>query len=98
VAEPEVLATWLAFWSLVRLDPQIGRQHTRIYAGYRSRLEQLLADCAGPDPAFDLRLAAIGLTAAIDGLWLELCLDPSAFTPDEAGDIAERFLAAYLGD
>lgn len=97
VMDPEVLATWLAFWSLVRIQPRIGRLHGALYAQYRERLEHLLADCAGPAPEFDIRLAAIGLTAAIDGLWLELCLDPTTFTPKEAGEIAERFSAAYLG-
>jgi hypothetical protein len=43
----------------------------------------------------DARLAAIGLTAVVDGLWLELCLDPTVFTPAEAGAIAERLLAGY---
>ena len=98
LAQSEVLATRLAFWSLVRLQPEIGRLHGRIYAQYRERLEGLLAQCAGPEPTFNLRLAAIGLCAAIDGLWLELCLDPTTFTPDEAGQIAERFLTACLGD
>ena len=96
IMDAAVLATWLAFWSLVRIQPEIGRLHGEIYAQYRKRLEKLLLDCAGPSPAFDVRLAAIGLCAAIDGLWLELCLDPSTFTPEEAGAIAERFLAAWL--
>src|SRR3546814_17610601 len=59
-----------------------------IYAAFRSDLESLLTDCgmiparAGP--------AAIALTAMIDGLWLELSLDSSAFTPPEAGAIARK--------
>ncbi|QUD88788.1 transcriptional regulator BetI [Phenylobacterium montanum] len=96
ILDPAVLATWLAFWSLVRLQPEIGRLHGEIYAQYRARLEALLLDCAGSSPTFDIRLAAIGLCAAIDGLWLELCLDPTTFTPDEAGQIAERFMRAWL--
>jgi AcrR family transcriptional regulator len=96
ILDAAVLATWLAFWSLVRIQPEIGRLHGEIYAQYRARLEALLAECAGSAPAFDIRLAAIGLGAAIDGLWLELCLDPTTFTPDEAGQIAERFLRACL--
>lgn len=96
ILDAEVLATWLAFWGLVKTQDQIARLHGRIYADYRLRLERLLADCAGLAPRFDIRLAAIGLGAAIDGLWLELCLDPTTFTPEEAGQIAERFLAAWL--
>lgn len=96
IMDAGLLATWLAFWSLVRIQPQIGAIHGKTYAQYRARLEALLIDCAGPSPAFDVRLAAIGLGAAIDGLWLELCLDPTTFTPEDAGMVVERFLKAYL--
>lgn len=93
VLDPQLLATWLAFWSLVKVDPRIGAIHQRSYAAYRARLEELLAACA---PGLDARLAAIGLTAVVDGLWLELCLDPSVFTPAEAEAIADRLLGGWL--
>ena len=94
VLDPNLLATWLAFWSLVKVDDAIGAIHRRTYAGYRARLEELLTAC---DPSVDARLAAIGLTAVVDGLWLELCLDETVFTSAEAGAIAERLAAGYLG-
>ncbi len=37
----------------------------------------------------DLRQAAIGLTALVDGLWLEWCLEPSNFRPREAVELCE---------
>jgi hypothetical protein len=44
------------------------------------------------------RVAAISLTALVDGLWLELCLDRTTFTPQEAqamvADAMERVLGA----
>ena len=40
--------------------------------------------------------AAIALTATVDGLWLELCLDPATFGPDEAARIIARALEAWL--
>jgi len=39
----------------------------------------------------DLRLAAIGLTALLDGLWLEWCLEPGAFKPAEAVALCETW-------
>jgi AcrR family transcriptional regulator len=39
IAQPALLATWIAFWSLVTSQPQIARQHDEQYAGYRARLE-----------------------------------------------------------
>ena len=90
VASGELLATWIAFWSLVRTRADIARQHDQQYAAFRARLEALLADCGTP-PA-DLRRAAISITALIDGLWLELCLSPQTFAPHEAESIARAAL------
>lgn len=95
IAEPALLATWIAFWSLARGRADLAAAHDRQYAGYRAGLEALLGACGVAERA--RRLAAIGLTALVDGLWLELCLSPGAFTPDEARAIAERQIAALLG-
>ena len=89
-----LLATWIAFWSLVTAREDIARQHDEQYAGYRARLEVLLADCGVP--AARLRLAAISTTALVDGLWLELCLSPGCFTVAEAGAMARRHLDSLI--
>ena len=92
IASGELLATWTAFWSLVRSRDDIARQHDEQYAAFRARLETLLAECGLPAPR--LRHAAIAITALVDGLWLELCLSPQAFSADEAGTIARSVLDA----
>lgn len=92
IASGELLATWTAFWSLVRSRDDIARQHDEQYAAFRARLEALLAECGLPAPR--LRHAAIAITALVDGLWLELCLSPQAFSADEAGTIARSVLDA----
>lgn len=94
IADPQLLATWIGFWSLVRSQDSIARQHDEQYAAFRSRLEVLLADCGLPDAR--LRRAAIAITALVDGLWLELCLSPEAFSAAEAGEIARSALDALL--
>ena len=88
IADPALLATWIAFWSLVKAKPEIADLHRTSYAAYRRRLEALLIECGVP--ATGLRMAAIGITALVDGLWLELCLAPETFTPAEAAAITER--------
>lgn len=95
IADPALLATWIAFWSLVKSRPMIAALHDAIYARYRTDLEALLAACAVAAPA--CRLTAIAITALVDGLWLELCLSPEAFSPAEARGITERQIAALLG-
>lgn len=94
IADPALLATWVAFWSLVTARTDIARQHDEQYAGYRARLEDLLAEC-GVEPA-KRRGHAIAITALVDGLWLELCLSPGCFTAEEARDIARNFLATII--
>lgn len=94
IASGELLATWTAFWSLVRSRDDIARQHDEQYAAFRARLETLLAECGLPAPR--LRHAAIAITALVDGLWLELCLSPQAFSADEAGTIARSVLDALI--
>ena len=95
IADPALLATWLAFWSLVKTRPAIASIHGETYRGYREELEQLLAGCGLT--AVQARPAAIALTALVDGLWLELSLDPSTFTPAEASAMAVRWVDSLIG-
>jgi TetR/AcrR family transcriptional regulator, transcriptional repressor of bet genes len=90
ITNPELLSTWLAFWGLTRTDPHIAALHAAIYADYRQRLEDLLAPCL--PQGRDVRLASIGLTALVDGLWLELSLGDPPFTPDDASVIVKAAL------
>lgn len=92
VLDPRLLAAWIGFWSLVKTKPRMAAIHAASYAEFRARLETLLAEAG----AKDTRLAAIALTATVDGLWLELCLDPTTFGPDEATRIVGRALEAWL--
>lgn len=94
IADPQLLATWIAFWSLVRSRPDIARQHAQQYAAFRQRLEELLGKCGVP--AARQGSAAIGITALIDGLWLELCLSPDAFGAAEAARIVRAALDAVI--
>ncbi|MBB4613534.1 TetR family transcriptional regulator C-terminal domain-containing protein [Novosphingobium taihuense] len=94
IADPALLATWIAFWSLVTARKDIASQHDEQYAGYRARLEALLDDCGVPQHS--QRRHAIAVTALVDGLWLELCLSPGCFTAEEARDIARNFLATII--
>jgi TetR/AcrR family transcriptional repressor of bet genes len=93
----DLLATWLAFWGRVRRDAQIRALHGEIYAAYRARLAAMLsAAAAEAGRPIDANRAALALTALLDGLWLELCLDPSSFSADEAVRIVEAFVDALL--
>lgn len=94
IASPDLLATWLAFWSLTKTDGRIAALHAEIYRDYRHELDALISEI-GPKRR-DRRLTAVALTALIDGLWLELSLGSAPFTPDEAAELAERWLDTLL--
>lgn len=97
VLDPNLLSTWLAFWALVKSNPTVAAIHDEIYAEYRREIEVLLDGVwQGRVDRNEIRLAAIGITAMVDGLWLELCLGPKDFTADDAAAIALRSLDALL--
>ena len=93
VLDRDLLAIWLSFWSLVRRDPGVRKVHKKVYTDYRRRLEELIADIASARRIkIDTHLAALGFTAMLDGLWLELCLDPTIFSREDALRIAHAWV------
>lgn len=91
--DPDLLGVWLTFWSLTRTDPEIHAIHGKVYAEYRKQLQRHIAGIAEERKlSFDPRIAALALTALLDGLWLEHCLDPSTFTAVEARQIAHDWV------
>lgn len=94
--DPQLFNVWLVFWSMVAHSPEIRAVHDRTYGKYRSILEGLLGQLAtsGDAPPFKLRPAAIGLSALLDGLWVELSLNPTTFKPREAIALCEDWVNA----
>jgi TetR/AcrR family transcriptional repressor of bet genes len=98
IVDRDLLSAWLGFWGLVRSDPDAAAVHAEGYAAYRERIERLLSDLAGARGVeVDATRGAIGLSAMLDGMWLELCLDPSTFSAEEAVRIATVWVDGYLG-
>jgi AcrR family transcriptional regulator len=96
ILDPELFNVWLVFWSMVAHSPEIRAVHDRTYGEYRSLLETLLRQLArtGAAPEFKLRPAAIALSALLDGLWLELSLNPATFRPRQAIALCEDWVDA----
>ncbi|MFL5336524.1 MAG: choline-responsive transcriptional repressor BetI [Geminicoccaceae bacterium] len=92
--QPQVIATWLAFWAEARHQPGLARlQHVyarRLASHLRHGLRPLLA-------ADRVAVAAAGLAAIIDGLWLSLALGHHALTPAGARLLARDHLHRQLG-
>ena len=95
----DTISLWLVFWTLSLTDTEVAELHRQDYARYRDTLVHLIGDVAAArGAATDLRLAALSLTALIDGLWLEWCLDPTSFTAEEAASVALASVDRYLGE
>lgn len=93
-----LLRGWLSFWSMTHKSRLVADVHDRTYGAYLKTLEGLLAGLAreARAPRLDARLGAIGLSGMLDGLWLEWCLNPRTFTPDEGVRLCEAFLDGLL--
>lgn len=96
--DPDILHIWVVFWSLSRHTPEIREVREATYAASLSTLEGLIdgALAEAGRPATLAHLAAIGLTALLDGLWLEWCLNPKTFTPTEGINLGKTWIAAVL--
>jgi TetR/AcrR family transcriptional regulator, transcriptional repressor of bet genes len=90
----DVLTVWVVFWGLYRHSPEIQKVHGETYREHLDLVRSMLGDWASETGKlrFSLRLAATGLTAMIDGLWLEWCLDPGNFRPIEAIALCESWI------
>lgn len=94
VLAPELLDAWLAFWGAVRTSEVINLAHEQSYGEYRAILGQVLSELAESEGwlDFDAALAAIGLSALLDGLWLEYGLNPTTFTALQGVQICEAWV------
>ncbi len=94
--DPQLFNVWLVFWSMVAHSAEIRAVHFSTYGKYRSVLESLLGQLveSGAAPPFKLRLAAIALSALLDGFWVELSLSPTVFKPREAIALCEDWVNA----
>ena len=92
--DPRVLTAWVVFWGLFRQSPEMRRAHREEGRGYGKLPDLLLRDLLKQRARASsrARVATIGLTALLDGLWLEWCLDPKGFRPAEAVALCEDWI------
>ena len=94
IINPDLLGVWVVFWSMIKHSPIMQETQRRTFGEYRAILERHLTDYAveiGLNDT-DMRLSAIGLSALLDGIWLELCLNPDGFAPEEAIRLCEAWI------
>jgi TetR/AcrR family transcriptional regulator, transcriptional repressor of bet genes len=94
--DPALFRAWLVFWSLVPHSSAMRAVHDRTYRETRATLEKLLARVkrAPGVPPFRVAAAAIGLSALMDGLWVELSLNRESFEPGVAVALCDDWVHA----
>lgn len=99
VLDPDLLRVWLSFWSMTHRSGLIAGVHARTYSNYLAALEGMLEALAREEDiaGLDVRLAAIGLSGLLDGLWVEWCLHSGTFSPAEGVRLCEACLAGMTG-
>lgn len=83
IASSRHIAIWAAFIGVAHVDPDMARVHREGYRAFRLLLEEIIRDLwvergVSPDPAMVSR-QSIAANAVIDGIWLEVSLERTAF-------------------
>lgn len=93
----EVVGAYVALWDLSRTAPELKKEFIRFHRRRRQIVARLLAEMAGERrTSREIALMAAGLVVFMDGLWLELGLNPGSIPPVRAVEmcwlwISDRF-------
>ena len=91
--DDRALGAWVSYWSLVRSDEEVAAIHRDYYGRQRLRIAGTLRRLAKEEGlSLDAGAEALAITALMDGLWLEHCLDSSGFAPEAAIALCEAWL------
>jgi hypothetical protein len=97
VTDAERAGAYLAFWTLARTDPAVRRIQRAAYRKQQQLFQSALKALAEERGVrIDERKVAIGLVSLLDGLWLEICLDPAAFSRTTAVTLSWDWLDAVV--
>ncbi|MCW2951759.1 MAG: betI 1 [Conexibacter sp.] len=92
----EYITARFLFWGLARTDADVGRVHDEIYSSFRTMLSDLLVAAVGRGPDHDRLVFA--LSALLDGLWLEWCLNHESVDPEAMMHACRQMISGSLAD
>lgn len=96
--DPALLNVWATFWSLIPHAPDLQAVQQRTSARFRRELEEDMAALAATEGVrgFDAPRAALALSALLDGLWLEWCLNPASFPAEHGVSMCKEWVDGHL--
>jgi len=95
LAQPNIFRAWLVFWAMIDSAAPIREANRKSNGETHKFLETIfskLINDAGT--AMSPRMAAKGLSALIDGLWLDCCLQAETADVEECIVLCERWVDA----
>jgi TetR/AcrR family transcriptional repressor of bet genes len=92
------VAVWLAFWAEARGRPRYRKLCAKLADYYFDQIWTLCERLAlrGGYEGVDLDSVARGLNSMIDGLWVDLVIDPHSFDREQAKRACRAYLAGYF--
>ena len=100
VLNEDYLMVWTVFWGLSKQNPDIAKLRNKVNDKVIATLITLMTEAAREIGVSDIniRLASIGLSALMDGLWLEWSLNSSNFSPEDATKICQCWIDAFVAN
>ncbi|MDZ7749885.1 MAG: transcriptional regulator BetI [Halofilum sp. (in: g-proteobacteria)] len=94
IASEKKIAVWYAFWAEGRTRPKYRQLCAELYNDYhwqvRTIIEELIEQ--GGYTGLDPHQVTVALNAMIDGMWLDLQIQPREFDREQAKQVIEMFL------
>lgn len=92
------LNVWLAIWGEIATNGPLMAEHRALYARYRDQVARAVAEQAAANGrVVDAGELAVLVISLVDGLWLELCLDPGHLTAERARAACLRLIEPVIG-
>lgn len=93
VMRRRTLRAWIVFWGMIDSSELVRKVHDETNRSSWTFLEGMFLRLDQETPvSLSPRMAAIGLSSMVDGLWLEKCLQPETFTSSEAVHLCEFWI------
>lgn len=95
---PQKVAVWLAFWAESRGRPKYRQLCANLTGGYFRQVGDLCTQIAtrGGYENVDVDTISRGLNSMIDGLWVDLVIDPKSFDRQRSRDACLAYLASFF--
>lgn len=97
IMQRRVLRAWLVFWGLIDSAPAVQAAHKASNYSFCDHLEGVFTTLEAEQKGrIKPCLAAVGLSAMIDGLWLEWCLHTDSFEPADCIALCEHWVDSVV--